>query len=647
MKKNYSKINLKSRFINFVKSLKKRLQILLFNARPLIIFELLFKFISTSIFIPLLWILLKVDMEVTNFAYITTDNVFQFLLNPLTIIIVIFLIILIGFVSMIDIGAAIFAFELSRQQKRTNLRDIVKFSCKNAFRVLKPKNLSLIIIVAILFPLLNISNTSIITQNLSLSSFFEESLESNAWIILISSIILIALIIILFRFVFIIQYFTLERLSFVEAAKKSNKLLRGNRIKSFFSILIIQIIIALINMLLSWLAVVLGNAAVDIFGSKSIIASVVISVILIAFFIVYTVMMGLFMPITCWKITTLYYENKTQAKETISNLPYKEPKISKIFKSRIYIIVICILSFILIMTTVLIYYVSNNRINLNIESQAITKTCASEDFTTDVPDYSLASITKAKESGADMIEQDLQITKDKKIVTYRKKYSVNGKSNTQSISDFTYQEIRNVFEDNPINGLRAGVTNLDKAKEYIEKLEKTGQTQASEELGIPLLEQMIQRAKEQDITMILNTDLIEEDLRSIETVFKIIKDSQSSSCIQICSKNYSVLQAAKQQDKNIKTIYLQGISIGDFESFTDADAFAVNNFNGSIEQVRNFHNANKLVYAWKINKKDKVKQAIENKSDVVVTYLVDESVKQSQNRGLPDFATKLLEISKN
>lgn len=133
-------------------------------------------------------------MQFSSTKYVIAENFTSFIINPVSIIIILVLIFCIAFLCMLDISAAIFTFEISRQGKRTNLKDIIKNSFKRSIRIFKPKNLCIIPLIIIFFPLLNIGATSIVTQNFNASTYFIDILKSNLLTLIVFTIILIAII---------------------------------------------------------------------------------------------------------------------------------------------------------------------------------------------------------------------------------------------------------------------------------------------------------------------------------------------------------------------------------------------------------------------------------------------------------------------
>lgn len=59
--------------------------LLLYNWKPLVGFEIAYKFMSSLVMIPLMWGMFDLIMKTVGYAYLTLENIFSFLTNPLTL----------------------------------------------------------------------------------------------------------------------------------------------------------------------------------------------------------------------------------------------------------------------------------------------------------------------------------------------------------------------------------------------------------------------------------------------------------------------------------------------------------------------------------------------------------------------------------
>lgn len=68
-----------------MKKLREINKLILYNWRPLLGFEIIYKLASAVIFMPLLWGLLDFAMGLSGYTYLTLENIFVFLTRPSTL----------------------------------------------------------------------------------------------------------------------------------------------------------------------------------------------------------------------------------------------------------------------------------------------------------------------------------------------------------------------------------------------------------------------------------------------------------------------------------------------------------------------------------------------------------------------------------
>lgn len=151
-----------------MKKLNETRKLVLYNWKALLGFEIIYKFASVVIFVPLLWGMFDRIMRVSGYAYLTLENIVSFLANPLTVFLLLALLILVTMYAMIDISAVIFILDQARQKNKVYFLQILKFSVGNAARAWKPKNLMLVVTVLLLMPFLNMGMASGVLSSISI-----------------------------------------------------------------------------------------------------------------------------------------------------------------------------------------------------------------------------------------------------------------------------------------------------------------------------------------------------------------------------------------------------------------------------------------------------------------------------------------------
>lgn len=644
-RKKRKKQTFAQRWVNLKIDFALRTQILFYNIIPLVIFELLFAFlISGSLFFIISW-LLDSGIQIIGLDYITQDNFMDYVFNPLIILIAIFVILLLAFLCLFDICSTVFVFEISRQKIKTTLLDIIKQGFKNSMRLFKPNNLLLIPIVLVLFPLMSLGTRSIVTSNFEIPSTLIDSVTSSFASTIIFTIIAIILLYFATRCIFVVPYFVIEKCNLKTAFIKSWRILRGNYIKNIISVIIVQFIIFLSNYLLNLLAENLSMFAIDLFGHGSLFSSIAVGILIVVFYIIYTLLQGFFMPLSCWRICTLLYENKKIGQEEIVNYSYS-PKKRKRHKLKIPIIIAStIFALVVIISSASVYLLSNNIISNVLDQGNKTKVVAYKNFSVATPSYSIATINQATEIGADAVYQDIYLTKDKQWITYSFIGVVRGSGNFDSnINDYTLEEIQNFVPNNTGKKIE-NMTNSD----WTSTLKQiTGNDNANlnsyskNELQVPKLQDYLAAAKNSQKEIFLNIATEDINNEDLDVLINSIKNNYDFEHVSVCCINQDVLKYLKSKDSNICTVLRTLIAAGDFSDCNFANSIAVDSFNATDYQVQKFHDANKKVYVWNVSDKENISETVNNKCDYIITRKVKDAVEITERKAAPKFLSDIL-----
>ena len=95
------------------------------NWRTIVEFEILYKLLSFSIFTPVFWGIFNGIMRMMGYEYLTIENILSFLINPVTLAVLLVLFVCMAVYTMIDIGAVIFLLDQSYQGKKADLLQTV------------------------------------------------------------------------------------------------------------------------------------------------------------------------------------------------------------------------------------------------------------------------------------------------------------------------------------------------------------------------------------------------------------------------------------------------------------------------------------------------------------------------------------------
>ncbi len=604
-----------------MKNVKKILEILRYNLKTLVSFELLYKLLSGTIFIPLFVNLFNLIMKVTGYKYLTIENILNFLLNPLTLLLIIILLLLMMVYTMFDITTVIIILNFSYQKQKIKLLDAIKISlnkCKNMFHI---KNIPLAVMVLFLIPFLNIGVSSNLISTIKIPEFILEFIMKNNVLLPLFIIVMILLTILLLKWLYAIHYFVLEDLSFKEARKKSINLGKKKHLKDFIYLIIVQALLSLIYFIFVMLGILLIYLINKLLGNIIIIKSIITTIVWLFIAISFIVFTLLGLPISYAAISILFYLHKDKKKEKINIMKLEESKkkdkSNKIIKRIIWGVSLVAV----VLSTLFTYGLYKGKYNLNIEYVRTIEVTAHRGSSKNYPENTMLAFKMAKEEGADWIELDVQMTKDGEIV-------VSHDSNLKRVTGINKNILETNYEE--IKDLDAG--------SFLDKKYKDER--------IPLLKEVLEWASSNDIY--LNIELKptgkEKDFEK-KVVDLILEYNFEDNCV-ITSQVYSVLENVKKYSLDVETVYVMSIAYGNITSLKYADNFSLEEMNVNEKLVKKIHNEGKKIYVWTINNESSIKKMIDLKVDNIITdniMLAKDTIYLSKTSNLISEYIKLIE----
>ena len=258
------------------------------------------------------------------------------------------------------------------------------------------------------------------------------------------------------------------------------------------------------------------------------------------------------------------------------------------------------------------YQLITGKTNLNIKYIRKMEITAHRGASVKYPENTMSAFVGAKELGADWIELDVQQTKDKQIVVSHDTNLGRVTGVNRDIIDMDYSEIEKLDAGSFFN------------KKF--KGEK-----------IPLLSDVLKYAKENNIRLNIELKPTGEEVDFEKEVVDLIKEYNFENRCVITSQVYSVLENVKKVDKDIKTVYVMSIAIGNITDAEYADAFSVEASNVNEGLVNRVHNEGKELYAWTVNTEESINNMIDMDVDNIITDNIElgkELVEKSKNSDL-------------
>lgn len=574
------------------KPLKQVLGLLKFNISTMVKFELIYKLLSTLVFIPLAVLILDFSMKITGYSYLTIENIGSYLFNGKNIIILVVLMLLLTFFSMIDISAVVYIIHSSNREKHVNLRQVINFAYENSKRVFKRKNSFIALFVLLILPILNMGMTSGLITYIAVPEFIMDFINANKVLSIAWMLLMVGIAVFTVRRLYCFHYFTLEGCTFAEAKKRSCKLHKGHWLRDFLALIILQVMCFVLFFVVMAILIALTILLATIFDVKSVFYSIILGVIAFITVTMLIMFLSLSVPINFSCISILYYSHKKRIGENIDTIDpsevIKKPSLKlKIVTSLLVVSCIGILS-------TFSYLAFNNQIDLNIDYLTLTEVSAHRGASINYPENTMKAFEMAVEEKADWIELDVQLTSDGVPVILHDSNIHRVTGVNKNIWEVTYNDIRDLDCGSWFSPEFAGER-------------------------IPTLGEVLDFAKKKHVK--LNIELkptgYEKDFE--RTVIDTINEKNYKNSCVVTSQEYNTLENIKKYDPTIKTIYVMSIALGNITKLTEADGFSVEASFITPRLVSMVHNGGKEIFAWTVNTRDNMDKMIEMNVDNIIT----------------------------
>ncbi len=574
--------------------IKKGMRLLLVNWRSIIEFELLYKFISLTIFTPVFWGIFNAIMKITGYAYLTIENILSFLLNPITVVALLALFVCMAVYSMIDIGAVIFLLDQSYQGKKADLLQTARYALCNAARVFHRRNILVAFVVLFLIPFLNLGVASSFIGSIAVPEFIMDFIRGNGHLLALFVCAMALLGYLLLRWLYAFHYFTLEGCCFKEARMKSTALGRGKKLRDLATLLGIQfggsVLFGLFVMAGVWIAVKLGG----LFPKLKLLGIVSASVVWVYLAVSLLVVSVLGTPVSYACISILYYGHKEEKQEEIIHVSAprfhetgRRGKIRYAVEGVLLVVSVVCCCFYL-------YGVFSHKVNIQIEYIRTMEVTAHRGASASYPENTMAAFEGAKRLGADWIELDIQQSRDGEIFVMHDTNFQRTAGLDQNTWEMDYSEISQLDVGSSFDSVFEGER-------------------------VPQLSEVIDFAKKNDVRLNIEIKPTGYEHEFEKSVAEMICEEQFWDQCVVTSQVYDVLENIKQSDDRIQTVYVMSLAYGDINKLTAADHFSVEAASVTEKIVSDVHNAGKEIYAWTVNTQQSINRMIDLNVDNIIT----------------------------
>lgn len=555
-------------------------QLLYWNGRNLITFVTLYALMGLFILSPIIQSLLLLTIEKANLPYLTPQNLYLWLLSPVTIPLCFLIAIMVGYYFMIEFAALILHFNCAKQRERMGILSMAWLGLKEASRLLLPSNWLFVFVVLFLFPLTMLSLAPELIINLSIPEYMIDFLKQKLALRIVYAVVLIFFNVGAFYLFFCLCYFILEKDHFFSSCKKSIQLMKGHFFKILFSYAWWMLRVFLLTFLMNAGLLLLFVLWAKLFEQDPIshflgdyITWKQLSIFLFSVF----ALIGTF-SFMCYQYFQLSNEWHTAA------LP--KEKIS--FRHIVYAIIQ--FGFLILVTGLFLDYRSGDTFSLDHPQLQVT---AHRAGALDAPENTIAALRKAIDSEASMAEIDVQQTKDHQLLV---------------MHDTDFKRVAHV-QKNVWDVTAAEAQTFDVGSSFSPSYKGE---------NIPLLEDMIQVA-DGKIQLMIELKINKHQKNLVETVLKVIHDNNFEKQCIVASMDEDILHEVKSQDPSITTAFITPVAYGNLSLMKDVDVFSIEATFVDLNIVTAIQKAGKEVYAWTVNEVATLKKMIELPLNGIIT----------------------------
>lgn len=532
------------------------------NFRTLFYSQLIYSYFIYLIFIPFAKYLFYLSLSLSNINYLTYKNITSYFMNPLSLIIGIALLIAICFLVLIDIYGLNIIYIASRNDEKLNLYSFFVTVYKVTIKAVKKNNIFLLIYLCLILPLISSIYNNPIIKEIKIPSFIISSL--NTYYAL--AILFVFFIMIVFSFYnsYIFLYMLLDKDEYLNAFKKSYRLVK----KTFFSLIANILFVVFIYIIISILSLLVNFYFKEfLFYNSIFLKSILVLINILASFFYNLII----------KIMFVFLVSKIFFKNHDSNIKIYKKKNLKI--KFIYRFIFIVLLFVFISVNVFIISNAENNFNTIVIAH---RGSSSKKLENTIEAVNLAS------KFTNHIEIDVVLTKDKEVVLSHDLNLKRLSGLDVLISEMKSKDLKQMDLVEPNLGFKGRIISL---KNLIKKIDKK---------------------------VILYIE-IKNDSKNYKELTKKVYDIIKGTNHIVCALDYKVLKYIKSIDSSIKTCYILPVALGGIENISHVDIFSVEESFLTKKLVEKIHHNNKLVYGWTINERDKVAKLIAIGVDGVIT----------------------------
>lgn len=565
---------------------KRTLNLFKYNAKAILLFELLYKLIAWAVYTPILLLLFRMSVYMSGYGFITVENFFSYLLRPTTLMIIFLLIMFFSFILFCEMSALVYAFHASYHRVSVSCLDLIYLALRSCWRLIKSNLvIGFIFIMGLLMFYLNMRGSYF--PNLTLTGVMNDYIVSNRLWLILFGIFGVLIAVGWVRWMYCIHWYNLAQFNLSSSIQASIKMTKDRFLSNVLRVIVWYLTVIISTLLLE----IVGFALIAMLtGTLDKLSSWVFTFNIISLMGVMLLGTIFLIPLQYCRISERYYdwlhEQRIQVPNWIMIKANDRKKIMTVFT------MIC-LGFLGGILTVGSDMYKDTFETLSLIRE--TEITAHRGYSAMAPENTLPAIGLAIEHGADYIEVDVQKTKDNILVLFHDRTLKRMAGINKKISDLTYEELSTIDLGNSFDEVFEGTT--------IATLEEALQ------LSLGKAKLNIELKSSED-------DLGQQVVELVET-YGMLHD------VVITAADYEAIKRVKQYNEEVITGYITSALYGDVSQMEYADIFSLQSSFITADLVEDIHRHGKLVHAWTVNNLNEMRRLMELGVDNIITDYVE------------------------
>lgn len=562
--------------------LKRSADISFKNLSTLLLFEIVYKVFSYSILYTITSNLLSLILKVAGLSYVSTENLYVVLMNPLAIILCICMMILITFSVFFETMALYTYCESGWQQERLSTAALLKRTLLQCKKLLQVENIVLFLGFVLTTLLAILPFSPYILQWLGIPEFMMDFITQNPLLLFICGVAAVATYFVCFLFLLILPYTLFHDKSIKMAWKEGMQLLKNRKIITVLRVLGTLLIVGVAAM------AVLGVAILGLAFYVKLVESPAEAV---ASFALYfhraapAVMLILESLATAWLFSvliTLFHQYREDTRSTGS----KEAKTALDHVKR---------GAAFLCTAIVLLIFSETALGGSDLYQTYTKPeiVAHRGGAAFAPENTMSAVENAIAMGIDMVEIDVQQLKDGSLILLHDSDFSRTTGTSKKVWEVGYDQVQTYDAGNWFSPKFAGEP-------------------------VPKLDDILRRAKGK-IQVMIELKQTGHEKHLVKQVVELIEENEMLDQCSIGSQNLDILKEVKAVNPKIETVYITPLIFSGQYDIDFVDAFSVETTAITREMVVTMQFQRKDVYGWTANSKETIQKNLKCQVNGIVT----------------------------